>query len=81
MGAIIGLLGLVFFLSGFLDVTKLTDIGLKFVSLTQIHTLPLLNSIPSGWSYMILGVIIMAIAGAMYRSRRVTIINENIGES
>lgn len=77
MGALIGLVGIVFLLSGFLDVAKITDIGLKFVSLTQIHTLPLLNSIPSGWSYMIVGLIIMAIGGAMHRSRRVTYINEN----
>ena len=77
MGALIGLVGIVFLLSGFLDIAKVTDIGLKFVSMTQIHTLPLLNSIPSGWSYMLVGLIFMGIGGAMHRSRRVTYINEN----
>jgi hypothetical protein len=77
MGALIGLVGIVFLLSGFLDIAKVTDVGLKFVSITQIHTLPLLNSIPSGWAYMIIGLIFMAIAGAMYGGRRVTYINES----
>jgi len=77
MGALIGLVGIVFLLSGFLDIAKVTDIGLNFVSITQIHTLPLLNSIPSGWAYMIVGLIIMVVAGAMYSRRRVTYINEN----
>lgn len=77
MGTLIGLVGIFFLLSGFLDIAKVTDIGLKFVSITQIHTLPLLNSIPSGWSYMIVGLVLMGIAGAMYRGRRVTYINES----
>jgi hypothetical protein len=77
MGALIGLVGLVFLLSGFLAIAKVTEIGLNFVSITQIHTLPLLNSIPSGWAYMIVGLIIMVVAGAMYSRRRVTYINEN----
>jgi hypothetical protein len=77
MGAIVGLVGIFFLVSGFLGVAKLTDVGLKFVSLTQIHTLPLLNSIPSGWSYMIVGLIIMAIGGAIHSRRQVTYINEN----
>jgi len=75
MAVLIGLVGIVFLLSGFLAVANVTDIGLNFVSNTQIHTLPLLNAIPSGWAYMIVGFIIMLIAGAMYRGRRVTIIN------
>jgi len=75
MAALIGLVGIVFLLSGFLDVAKITDLGLKLVSLTQIQTLPLLNTIPSAWSYMIVGLIIMAIAGAMYGRRQVTYIN------
>jgi hypothetical protein len=77
MGAIIGLVGLVFLLAGFLDLAKVTDVGLKFVSMTQLHTLPLLNTIPSGWAYMLIGLIIMAIAAAMVGRRRVTYINEN----
>lgn len=75
MATLIGLVGLVFLVSGFLDVAKVTDVALKFVSITQIHTLPLLNTIPSGWAYMIVGLIIMLIAGAMYGGRRVTYIN------
>jgi len=78
MAAVIGFVGIVFLLSGFLGVANVTDVGLNFVSITQLHTLPLLNSIPSGWAYMIVGLIIMMIAGAMYRGRRVTYIsNEN----
>jgi hypothetical protein len=75
MSTIVGFVGIVFLLAGFLDVAKVTDVGLKFVSNTQIHTLPLLNSIPSGWAYMAVGLIIMLIAGAMYRGRQVTYIN------
>lgn len=77
MGALIGLVGIVFLLSGFLDIAKVTDVGLKLVSITQIHTLPLLNSIPIGWAYMIVGLIFMLIAGAIYGGRRVTYINES----
>ena len=75
MATLIGLVGLVFLVSGFLDVAKVTDVALKFVSLTQIHTLPLLNSIPSGWAYMLVGLIILLIAGAIYGGRRVTYVN------
>jgi hypothetical protein len=77
MAAIIGLIGVFFLLAGFLDVAKVTDVALNWVSITQIHTLPLLNQIPSGWSYMIVGLIIMLIAGAMYRRRVTYINNEN----
>jgi hypothetical protein len=77
MAALLGLVGLVFLLSGFLDIAKITDAGLKFVSLTQIHTLPLLNTIPSGWCYMLIGLVIMGIAGAVISRRRVTYITEN----
>ena len=76
MSAFIGLIGVVFLLSGFLNVAGITDVGLKFVSLTQIHTLPLLNTIPSGWAYMVVGLIIMGISGAMYGSRRSIYVNE-----
>lgn len=75
MAGLIGLIGIGFLLSGFLDVAKVTDVGLKLVSLTQIHTLPLLNTIPSGWAYMLVGLIFMLIAGAIYGGRRVTYIN------
>jgi hypothetical protein len=76
MSALIGLIGIIFLLSGFLNVAKITDVGFNLVSLTQIHTLPLLNTIPSGWAYMIVGLIFLLIAGAMYRGRRVTYLNE-----
>jgi len=75
MAGLFGLVGVIFLLSGFLDVAKVSDVGLNFVSITQIHTLPLLNTIPSGWAYMIVGLIIMLIAGAIYGGRRVTYIN------
>jgi len=78
MAALIGLVGIAFLLSGFLDVAKVTDVGLKFVSITQIHTLPLLNAIPSGWSYMAVGLILMLISAAIYGgARRVTYVTEN----
>ena len=78
MGTIIGLIGIVFLLSGFLSVAKVTDVLLTFVSQTQIQTLPLLNTIPAGWCFMLVGLILMGIGGAFYSRRRSVVVNENL---
>ncbi len=67
MEGLFGLLGLVFGLSGFLAVTRITDFALNLVKMTQIHTLPLLNMIHAGWAYLAVGVLCFVIAGAMYK--------------
>ncbi|NOH00931.1 MAG: hypothetical protein HND47_02610 [Chloroflexi bacterium] len=59
--------GCLFGLSGFLSVTNLTDFALNIAKLTRIHTLPLLNLLPAGWAYLIFGVILFIIGGALVR--------------
>ncbi|MDP2966471.1 MAG: hypothetical protein Q8N39_10645 [Pelolinea sp.] len=67
MSAIFFLVGLVFLISGFLSIAKISDIGLNFVSKTQIHLLPFLNTFPIVWVYLILGLILIVIAGGISR--------------
>jgi tryptophan-rich sensory protein len=67
MSALISLVGLVFVISGLLSIAKLTDAGLNFVSLSKIHLLPFLNTFPVVWVYIVLGLILIAIAAAISR--------------
>ena len=70
MSIIIGLLGLAFSLAGFLSLVKLSDYALNLALMTQIHTLPLLNTFSPNWVYLALGVVLLLIAGAMQGGRR-----------
>ncbi len=67
MGAVLSLIGLVFLVSGLLSVAKISDVGLDLVSKTQIHTLPFLTTFPAVWVYIVLGLILLAIAGGISR--------------
>ena len=67
MSIIFLIVGLVFLGSGGLSVLKVSEVGLDFVSKTQIHTLPFLNTFPSAWVYLVLGVILIFIAGVFSR--------------
>jgi len=59
--------GLLFLVSGFLSIAKFTNAGLDLISRTQIHTLPFLATYPAVWVYVVLGLILVAIAGAISR--------------
>jgi len=67
MSTLFSLVGVVFLASGLLSIVNITDVGLDFISNTQIHQLPFLNTIPSGWVYVGLGLILLAIAGGISR--------------
>lgn len=67
MSAILSLIGLVFLVSGLLSVAKFSEIGMDFVSKTQIHTLPFLATYPAVWIYVGVGVVLLAIAAGIRR--------------
>lgn len=67
MSALISLVGLVFLISGLLSIANISEIGLDLVSKTQIHLLPFLNTFPVVWVYIVLGLILLAIAGGLSR--------------
>ena len=69
MSALISLLGLVFLISGLLSLANISEIGLDLVSKTQIHALPFLSTFPVVWVYIVLGLILLAIAGGLARRR------------
>ena len=73
MSVIIGLIGLVFSVAGFLSLVKLTDYALNLVMLTQIHTLPLLNAVNPNWVYLGFGILLLVVAGAMQGGRRLVV--------
>jgi uncharacterized membrane protein YkgB len=67
MSALFGLVGLVFLISGLLSIANISEVGLDLVSKTQIHTLPFLSTYPAVWVYIVLGVILLIIAGGLSR--------------
>ena len=67
MSALFGLVGLVFLISGLLSIANISEVGLDLVSKTQIHTLPFLSTYPDAWVYIVLGVILLIIAGGLSR--------------
>jgi hypothetical protein len=62
MSAILYVIGLVFLVSGLLSIAKVTEVGLEFVSKTQVHTLPFLTTFPAVWVYIVLGLVLIVIA-------------------
>jgi uncharacterized membrane protein YczE len=69
MITIIILVGLAFFLSGLLSIAGVTEIGLDFISKSKIHELPFLNTFLSNWVYLVIGLLILAIAIGLYRRK------------
>jgi len=65
MSAILSVIGLVFLVSGLLSIAKITEAGMDLVSRTQIHTLPFLTTFPVVWVYVVLGLILLAIAAGL----------------
>jgi len=62
-------IGLLLFLSGLLSIAGVTEIGLDFVSKSKIHELPFLNTFLDNWVYLVLGLIVLAIAVGLYRRK------------
>ena len=62
MSILIFLVGLVILISGLLSIAGITDVGLSYLSLTKIHLLPFLNTFPSAWVYVVLGLLLIVIA-------------------
>jgi len=69
MGTILYLVGLVVLISGLLSLAGITDFGLNYISLSKIHLLPFVSSIPETWVYIVLGLIIIIIANRISRRR------------
>lgn len=67
MSALLSIAGLVFLISGLLSIAKISDVGLDFVSKTQIHALPFLVTFPRVWIYIVVGLILIGLAGAFSR--------------
>jgi len=63
------LIGLLFFLSGLLSIAGVTEIGLDFISKTKIHELPFLSTFLSNWVYLVIGLVILAIAVGLSRRK------------
>ena len=63
------LVGALFFLSGLLSIAGVTEMGLDFISKTKIHELPFLNTFLSNWVYLVIGLVILAIAVGLSRRR------------
>lgn len=67
MSVLFTIVGLAFVISGVLSLAKITDVGMTYLSMTKIHMLPFLNTFPSVWVYIVLGVILLVIAGLITR--------------
>jgi hypothetical protein len=63
MSPILGAVGLVLALAGFLSLIGLSDVPLYMVGISQLHTLPILNAIPPAWLYLLLGMLLLLFAG------------------
>jgi len=69
MSIIFFIVGLVFLIPSLLSIADITDVGLDYISLTKIHTLPFINQYPSAWIYVVLGLILMIVGFAISRRR------------
>jgi len=69
MSYLLFLLGMVFLVSGLLSIAKISEVGLDFVGMSKIHELPFLVTFPEVWIYIVLGIILIIIAGGFSRKR------------
>jgi uncharacterized membrane protein YczE len=67
MVTIIFLIGIVFFLSGLLSIAGVTEVGVDFLSKSMIQGLPFLNTFQSNWVFLVIGLIVLAIAVGLSR--------------
>jgi len=65
MVTIIFILGLAFLLSGILAMANITQVGLTYAGMIRLHTLPYLNTLPSSWVYIGLGLLLVVISFAL----------------
>jgi hypothetical protein len=70
MSPILGAIGLILAMSGLLSLLGLAEFPLAFIELTGLHTLPLLNVIPPAWLYMLIGALMLLVAGGSPSSGR-----------
>jgi hypothetical protein len=69
MVTLILIVGLIFFLSGLLSVAGVTEIGLDFISKSKIYELPFLVQFQSNWVFLVIGLVILAIAIGLTRRK------------
>lgn len=69
MSIILFILGLVTLIAGLLSIAKITSVGVKYLELSRIHTLPYVSQLPSAWVYVILGLLLLVIAYAITRKK------------
>ena len=62
MVTIVFIVGLAFLLSGVLAHANISQVGMTYVSMLKIHTLPYINTVPTTWVYIGLGLILIIIA-------------------
>jgi hypothetical protein len=62
MSSLIFIVGLVFSLSSFLAIVNISYVGLDLVMKTRIHQLPFLNTFPSAYIYLFLGLALMLLS-------------------
>ena len=69
MSVILFVVGMFFLLSGVLSLAGITKLGMTYASMTQFHTLPILNTYPETWPYIGLGLLLVVV-GFMLAARR-----------
>lgn len=72
MSMIFLIIGFAFLFAGFMSLSGLTDEGLYYVGISQLHTLPFLNQYPASWVYTGAGVVILVLAYSSWRGRNRT---------
>lgn len=70
MSLIFLIVGFAFVFAGFLSLTGLTDVGMDYVTFTQLHTLPYLNEFPASWVYTGAGIILLLLAYTIGSGRK-----------
>lgn len=60
------ILALIFGISGGLALLQVSNVPLDFLTITQLHRLPLLNTIPVPWAYVSIGIIFALLAFLFY---------------
>lgn len=69
MSTFLFIVGLVLLIPPLLSLAGVTNVGLEYLSLTKIHTIPFLANYPSAWVYIVLGLIIIVIAFGLSRNQ------------
>ena len=70
MSMILMIIGFTFFFAGFLSLIGVTDFGLQYVTIFQLHNLPFLRDYPVVLVYTVAGALLMVIAFALSPVRK-----------